>query len=218
MKKFVFIFLAILSNQASAQETEREHSLALVAGLNWIQPLVSNIDGAPSYDTRTGFSAGVDYTLHLTTRWHLKAGIHYSNCTYDRTVGPLYWPSEYSTGQYVYDPTLPHFVTERINRYAFQYLLGIRYAGRGTRWRFFADAESGITNIEQDNVDANSLRLHLGAGAGVSWNAPGDRLAIFMEPVVRFVFPDFRAGSLFEGGNDQQFLIPALEAGVRHHF
>lgn len=216
MKKFVFIFLTTCCQQLCAQYTERPHTIAIVTGPNWTQPLVSDIDGAPSFDTRTGFSAGVDYTLHLTSQWHLKAGIHYSDFSYDRTFGPLTWPSEYSTGQYVYDPTLPRYLTERVGRYAFQYLLGIRYWGRGERWRFFAGAESGITNIEQDNVEVNSLRLHLGAGAGLSWHTPGGGFSVFMEPVLRFMFRDFRNGSTF--GSDYQLLIPALEVGARRHF
>lgn len=210
------MLLLFASSQLLAQYSERQHSIAIVTGPNWLQPLASDIDGAPSFEARTGFSAGVDYTLHLTNQWHLKAGIHYSDLSYEYTVGPLTWPSEFSTGQYVYDPALPHFLTEKVDRYAFQYLLGIRYWGRGERWRFFADAESGITNIEQDNVDANSLRLQLGAGAGLSWHAPGGRLSVFFEPVLRFVFQDLRNNSPF--GNDYNLLIPALEVGARHHF
>jgi hypothetical protein len=216
MKKFVFIFLTACCQQLCAQYSEQPHTIAIVTGPNWFQPLTSGLDGAPSFDARTGFSVGVDYTLHLTNQWHIKAGIHYSGLSYEYTVGPLTWPSEYTTGQYVYDPTLPRYLTERFDRRAFQYLTGIRYWGRGERWRFFADAESGITNITQEDVEGGIVRLHLGAGAGLSWHAPGGRLSVFFEPVVRFVFQDLRVDSSF--GDNYRMLIPALEAGVRHHF
>ena len=216
MKKLLPLLFTLWCGASLAQTNTLQNSIALVAGPNWFQHLSSDIDGGPDFESRTGYSVGADYTLELSAHWHILAGLRFHELNYTYLAGPLYWPSEYSTGQYVYDPTLPHYINSDESINAVQYLAGIRWLSKPGTWRFYVDAETGLTDyIQQNSVSNDKLKFTLGMGLGVAWQRAQSNTAVFAQPVVRYTFQNF--GSDF-GQVSYSFLIPAVEAGVRRYF
>lgn len=216
MKKLITLLPLVLSPVfLSAQTTDPQNAVALVVGPNWFQPNNSDIDGGSEFSTGTGYSIGLEYAIDLSTHWQIKAGLRYNEYKYVQRFGPLTWPSEFSTGQYVYDPSLPHYLesTESLN--ALQYFAGIRWLGKPRRWRFYADFESGLTDfIEQPNERKSGTRFTLGAGIGLDWRPGPGHISVFAQPTSRYIFQDL--GDDFSGG--YSFLVPTIEVGLRTRF
>lgn len=216
MKKLFSLVLTLWYGALTAQSLTPQNSIALVAGPNWFQHLSSGIDGGADFEERMGYSIGADYTLELSAHWHILAGFRFHELKYTYSAGPLYWPSEYSTGQYIYDPTLPHFINTDVNVQALQYLAGIRWLSKPKTWRFYFDAETGLTDyIEQNSVSKDKLKFTLGLGLGLAWQPAKSNTAVFAQPVVRYIFQSFGSDFYTVG---YSFLIPAVEAGVRRYF
>lgn len=216
MKKLFSFVFTLWCGVLTAQSLTPQNSIALVAGPNWFQHLSSDIDGAPDFESRIGYSIGADYTLELSAHWHILAGFRFNELKYTYTAGPLYWPSEYSTGQYVYDPTLPHFINTDESVQALQYLAGIRWLSKPKTWRFYFDAETGLTDyIQQNGIPKDKLKFTLGMGLGLAWQRVKSNTAIFAQPIVRYTFQNFESDF---GLARYSFLIPAVEAGVRRYF
>ena len=147
----------------------------------------------------------------------MKAGFRYAEFNSSATIGPLTWPSEYSTGQYVYDPTLPRYITVNTSDHAMQYFVGMRLLSKPGIWRVYADADMGLTDLlEPEGKPNGNVRLTLGAGLGVAWQSAKGKFSIFVQPALRYVFQNF--GNDISAAPGDNFLIQALEAGTRYHF
>lgn len=215
MKKLIPLFLALSFGFLNAQTTDPQNGIALVAGPNWFQHASSGFDGGGSYASRAGYSIGLEYTLDLSTHWQVKASIRYNKYNFEHHSGPFTWPSEFSTGQYVYDPTLPHYLTSKGNIDALQYLAGIRWLGKPRKWRIYADFESGLTDFIEQPTERNSgMRFTLGAGIGLEWRPGPGPFSVFIQPVTRYIFEEL--GGDFRSG--YSFLVPSIEAGIRTRF
>lgn len=215
MKKLIPLFLALPFGFLNAQTTDPQNAVAIVVGPNWFQHASSSLDGGDSYEPRAGYSIGLEYTLDLSTHWQIKASIRYNKYNFEQHIGPLTWPSEFSTGQYVYDPTLPHYLISKESINALQYLAGIRWLGKPRKWRFYADFESGLTDFIEPPTQRNSgMRFTLGAGIGLEWRPGPGHFSIFTQPTTRYIFQ--KLGGDFADG--YSFLIPTIETGVRTRF
>lgn len=194
-----------------------QNSLAVIIGPNWFQQFPGDFAASNDFSPRIGYTVGAEYSAELSPHWHLKAGLRYNELNYKFLAGPLTWPSEYSTGQYVYDPTLPHYITTKESDHALQYLIGLRWISKPKTWRFYIDAESGLTDyIERENEQKDAWRLTIGAGFGVSWYAQSGKISIFAQPIARLVFQDF--GSEFFTYHGYRALVSTVETGARYHF
>ena len=158
-----------------------------------------------------GWGAGLDFNFGITDRLEVKAGLRYHRSISIYENNDLMYASEYSTGVYVFDPTLVHSVRFEDQNKAWQYLLGTRlFFSAPKTWRWYGEGEFGITRSEQrQTASPSSTYLTSGAGLGLQW-LPADRsLGVFAQPMLRLMIP--------YGKNirSDAFVIPAVEIGLR---
>lgn len=215
MKKLIALVFVVQYGFAVAQNTDPQNTIAVVAGPNWFQHISDGFDGGGAYGARIGYTVGLEYTINITSNWYLKAGVRYNEFNFTVTSGPLTWPSEFSTGQYVYDPSLPHYLSSDGTIHSFQYYVGLRLLSKPRPWRMYADIESGLADfIEQEGAPKNKMRLTIGAGFGVEWHPVQRKTSFFAQPLFRYMFQSIDNGLSY----GYQFLAPAIEAGARVHF
>jgi hypothetical protein len=219
MKKLLTLLLSLAALAVSAQETTLKNqraekfifdlpdplclpptpiqrtSISLIVGPNWFMqytPILKNNNLEP----RTGYSLGIDLARRLAgEHWQIKLGMRYNVWKYVYKSGSLTWPSEYATGVYVFDPSLPHQIEQRITNKAWQYFAGVRWLpGRPKQWRCYADAEIGATDIATTGDDL--IRLTAGLGAGLQWK-PGRHFSLFAQPGARYIFHPHEANIKF---------------------
>lgn len=217
MKMFLTLIIAFWYGVSAAQDSNPQNSLAIVAGPNWCLQFNNSLTSGYDFDPRTGFSTGLEYTFHIDKHWHLKAGIRYNILKTITKSGWLRYESEYGPdGTYTPDPTLSHYFTLNHKDRVWQYLVGIRWMAKPKTWRWYVDAETGLTDfIEPDGVPKAKLRLTIGTGFGLAWQPIESKTAIFVQPVARYVFQVL--------GSDlstvtYRYLIPAIELGARRYF
>ena len=229
MKKLLTLLLSLAALAISAQETILEKqraekfildfpkpffmpptpiqrtSISLVVGPNWLMqysPILKN----NSFEPRTGYSLGIDFARGLAGQhWQIKLGMRYNVWKSVHKSGSLTWPSEYSTGVYVFDPSLPHQIEQRITNKAWQYFAGVRWLpGRPKQWRWYTDVEIGATDVVTTGDDV--IRLTAGLSAGLQWK-PGRHFSLFAQPGARYIFHAYEA--------TVKFLPLQAEMGVR---
>lgn len=208
MKKLLlfFVILASFSAKAVAQEKQAANSASLVAAPTWFIELPGRqIEGA-SYERVNGYALGFDFARRIEGRWQFKLGFRHSRWQSVTKSGFLMWPSEYSTGVYVYDPTLPHYLETKATEKAWQILAGVRWSGKQKVVRPYVDFEFGMMDFAR--ID-NRIYPTVGVGCGIEWK-PSAHFGVFAQPGARFVF-----------GYDEfgyEFLPFHLEMGGRYHF
>lgn len=217
MKKLFVLLLVLAAVSASAQERDSvkqaemkalfdfqpwicggslpgvRTSISLIGGPNWLlqnSPILSTLNIEPS----TGYIAGIDLARSFSRddRWQFKLGFRYNMWKSVHKSGPLMWPSEYSTGTYVFDPTLPHYIEQQITDKAWQYFAGLRWFPARLyhrHWRWYAEAEVGATDMVH-SAGRDVIRLTTGLNAGVQWKPnPYRHLSLFAQPGARYIFP-----------------------------
>jgi hypothetical protein len=138
---------------------------------------------------------------------------------YNLVIGPLTWPSEFSTGQYVYDPTLPRYINSKGSDFVCQYSVGIRRLSKRAIWRYYMDAEMGFTsatnNVGFQEMPLGKMIPTLGVGFGLALQLPNPDIHIFAQPAVRYVFQSLQNDIFL---NRFHFLKPVVELGARRYF
>lgn len=213
MKKLLLFALVFSTARLAAQNPSPPNSLAVFGGPNWFQQFSGGIVGSAELNARMGYTVGVEYTRRFSPRWQWTTGFRFHRLNFMTESGPLTWPSEWQNGQYVYDSSLPHFITTKGGDRAWQLLGGIRRAGKSRAWSWYGGLEAGMTGyIPESGSPRGPVRLTVGALAGVEWRPR--RFGVFVQPAARYVFQRFGRNE-FQGF---RFLIPAVEAGARFHF
>lgn len=234
MKKLFVLLLLLAAESVSAQERDsvklaamksifelpdmlclppppsQPTSVSLIGGPNWLlqnSPILSSLNIEP----RTGYTVGIDLTRSFSRddRWQFKLGFRYNVWESVHKSGPLMWPSEYSTGVYVFDSTLPHYIEQQIRDKAWQYFAGLRWLPTrlsGQHWRWYAEAEVGATDTVL-STGRDVIRLTTGLNVGVQWKPnPYRHFSLFAQPGARYIFPN----------NDSfKFLPLQVEMGAR---
>ena len=224
--KYMRSFLLLLFLQlASSLLAQKEHSnpsppvasaetnrLSILAGPNWLDQGNSNLTGGSSRNSRIGYTLGLDFSRRmLGEHWQFKLGLRYNVWRSIAGTGFLTWPSEFSTGVYIYDPTLPHYLQIDVTEKAWQYFAGLRWLpGKPRHLRWYGDVEIGATDfIQAFDLSDKAIRFTLGLGFGLEWK-PAQHFALFVQPQSRYVF---RANTYSSG-----FLPVQVESGVRWVF
>ncbi len=213
MKKFLPAFLLLCCLEISAQNTFRHQALELTGGPAWFQPFQFGLADGPSYRPQTGWNAGVDYSFSIHPVWDVKVGFRYhESILVEESGGEFYWPSEYATGVYIYDPSLPHSFRTDYAMQAWQYTLGTRLMlGQPKDWRGYVIAEFGLSRYRQDRQTAFSpLFPTAGLGFGLQYAPPGKRFGVFCQPMLRYMY---RFG--YTPGYFDHFSVLAVEVGLR---
>ncbi len=210
MKKLLFFFLLFSCFQISAQNRQ---AVSLVFGPNWFQQLNSNLLASSSYEARLGWSAGVDASFEIAALWDVKVGVRYQELNAVVKSGNLMWPSEYSTGTYVYDPSLPHSIELETRYRAWQYMLGTRYYfSQPKTWQWYGDVEAGITTFgPRPKAGKPATLLASGLGFGLQWLPLERQFGLFVQPVLRYMIGVQRDTGLPK----YSVFIPAIEIGLR---
>lgn len=208
MKKLLFAGLLCAGFQLGAQNHQ---TVSLAVGPGVLHQFSDPLEGGPSYHPQLGWGAGLDFNFSITDRLDVKAGLRYHRSISIYENNDLMYASEYSTGVYVFDPTLVHSVRFEDQNKAWQYLLGTRlFFSAPKTWRWYGEGEFGITRSEQrQTASPSSTYLTSGAGLGLQW-LPADRsLGVFAQPMLRLMIP--------YGKNirSDAFVIPAVEIGLR---
>ena len=146
-----------------------------------------------STKSRTGYTVGIDLARSMANdRWQFKLGFRYNVWRSDYKSEFLVWPSELSTGTYVFDPTLPHHIEKQVTDKAWQYFAGLRWFPArlyGRHWRWYAEAEVGATDMVR-STGRDVIRLTTGLNVGVQWKPnPYRHFSFFAQPGARYVFP-----------------------------
>lgn len=218
VKKLLTLVFTCWYGVLAAQNSTPQNSIAIVAGPNWVQKINSAFfNGNGKHASSIGYAIGAEYACKVAVHWEVKIGMRYTVLNSEYQSGYLRYESEYQPGgSYVPDPTLQHYFTIDLTDRVLQYLVGIRWSGKPKTWRWYADAETGLTDyIEPDGVPKANLRFTVGAGFGMAWQPFKSKVGIFAQPIVRYVFQDL--GSDLSSVS-YRFLIPAIEAGARYHF
>lgn len=186
MKKLLlFAFLlALFSQTMKAQEKTAINSTSFVIAPNWLVQFRDQILASTNYVTSTGYTVGVDFARRIAGRWQFKLGLRYNVWNSISKGNFLTWPSEYATGMYVYDPSLPHYTEIKLTDKAWQLLAGARWLGKPKPFRPYLDFEIGATDLAGAK---DRLYPTLGAAGGLEWK-PGKHFGIFAQPGVRFIF------------------------------
>lgn len=215
MKKLLFFafFWLLFSKSVDAQVKTPVNSLSVVLAPNTFYQFPGKILDDTGHETKTGYTVGLDFAHSFRAHWHFKAGLRYNTWKSVSETGPLMWASEYSTGQYVYDPSLPHFFRTGNTDEAIQLLAGIGWHSKPTKWRWNADAELGATSPIRPLPGGGVVRLTVGLAFGPEW-VINRHFHLFLQPGGRFIFKNL-------GTNDfagYSFLSLQLETGVRYAF
>ena len=208
MKKLLLLAFILVSfaQKTLAQEKQQVNSVSIVAAPNWYIQLRGKQIGGPDLQPSIGYTVGFDFARKIAGNWQFKLGLRYNHWKFVSKSDFLIWPSEYATGQYVYDPSLPHYIERTLTDKTWQILAGARWLGKPKVFRSYADFEFGLTSLTVDN---KQIYPTLGAGWGMEWK-PGSHFGIFAEPGARFIFNTGEFG--------YKFLPLHLEMGGRYHF
>lgn len=208
MKKLLFFafILVSFSQIVWGQEKQPLNSVSIVAAPNWYFQLRGHLIGGPTIEPSTGYTVGFDFARKIAGNWQFKLGLRYNHWNSVRTSDFLIWPSEFDTGQYVYDPSLPHYIKIKLTDKTWQVLAGVRWLGKPKVFRSYLDFEFGLTNRAGYNTE---IYPTIGAGWGMEWK-PGRHFGIFAQPGARFIFNT--------GQFDYKYLPLHVEMGGRYHF
>lgn len=212
MKKLLLLALACPAFCAFSQNFTAKNQLAVSVGINWFEQAPQDLIGAAEHFARPGLTAGIHYARHFSPRWSWTASARFHRLNFKTVSGPLQWPSEWQNGQYVYDPSLPHQLTETHTDRAWQVNAGLRCHSRPAAWQWYGGLTTGLINHISPSGPGGPLRLTLGLDAGVEWRTGA--FGLFAQPGAQYVFRTL-AGNGFRG---YRFFIPMLEAGGRYHF
>lgn len=218
VKKLLTLVFVFWCGVLAAQYTGPQNSLTIVAGPNWVQKYNSGFfNGNGKHASSIGYAIGAEYACKVAAHWELKIGLRYTVLRSEFQSGYARYESEYQPdGSYVPDPALQHYFTIEQTDRVWQYLVGVRWSGKPGTWRWYADAETGLTDyIEPEGIPKLNMRFTAGAGFGVAWQPLNSKIGIFAQPVVRYVFQDLGSDLSVV---DFRFLIPAIEAGARYYF
>lgn len=206
MKKLLTLAMAIGCGVVVAQDFGPQNSLAIIAGPNWAERFEPDCLGCGTYNTKVGYTLGLEYTLDVAVRWRIKMNVRYNVLN-----------SEYQSDYFPFPPPSVPSYSEKHTDKVWQYLAGVRFLGKPRVWSWYADADAGVADIvESDtNTPKMKLRLSVGGGLGLAWQPAGKNTAAFVQPVVRYIFTE--QNTIFTHG-DTAMLIPAVEMGVRRHF
>lgn len=191
-----------------AQNAAGHQALNICLGPGWFKQFNGGLADGPSYHPKLGWGGGLDYNYALTAALEVKVGVRYhQSVIVEESGGEFYWPSEISTGVYIYDPTLPHSFTKKLHVQTWQYLLGTRlYLGPLKTWRWYANLECGLSRSKQDQApELSAPDLTGGLGIGLQWLPAGKRFGMFLQPALRYVI----------SGHFDSYAVAAVEVGLR---
>jgi len=193
MKKLFFVLLVLPAWAVSAQEnapeklfsgeTPQRTSVSLVGGPNWLFQFLPALNGG--LEPRTGYSLGLDLARRLGgDHWQIKMGFRYNVWKSNRCEGFLF-ESDYLKGP----PYTPTYICTKSEDRAWQYFAGLRWLpGRPKHWRWYADAEVGMTDMASRVSGRALIHFTAGLGTGVQWK-PGQHFSVFIQPGARYIFP-----------------------------
>lgn len=209
MKKLLFlgIFSLLMVKNLAAQD--KTNQLALVLGPNAYSQLPGHKLGTSSHDPGLGYTVGADFRRYFSAHWHWSVGLRYNLWNSTVKSGPLMYESEYSTGVYVYDPTLQHYFTRKYADKSWQLLAGAGWHSRPGKWQWNIDAELGATLFPKSTTGSEAVtRLTAGFGFGPEWGI-NRHFHVFLQPGGRYVFAE---------NHGYRFLALQAETGVRYTF
>ncbi len=177
---------------------------------------------------RWNYRAGVDFHFRLSDRWWLKTGLRAARMGYDGgTISGFTWPSEFETGEYVFDPTLPHSVHYTYDYWFLEIPITGRYVFSKGRWAPYA--EMGVSpmihlkSVHQANYDVGPdhkstyqscppINLFAQAAVGVQYETGSGR-QLFVQPTYRL-----QLNSLKDVQIEERLFAFGLEFGARIGF
>ena len=217
MKKLLLVLFLLLrlAVPISAQSpTVYQNSLSLAVAPNVYFQFPLEILSIHTFVPSIGYTVGLDYSRNIGQKIYGKLGIRYHTWYYKDRLGPLQWPSENQNGQYVYDPTLDHYLDTKVKDHGWQVSVAAGWHSKPGRWQWRTGLELGaIFFAKSNNVGFEKPRATVGfvGGPECSFNP---RTHFFVQPGGQISFK-----KTAKNGVDQGFFLSfQWETGVRYQF
>ena len=217
MKKLLFISTMLLLRglQMSAQNpTVTHNSLSLAVGPNSFYQYPVSILALHTFLSGIGYTVGADYSRDIGHNIYGKLGVRYHTWHSKDRLGPLQWPSENQNGQYVYDPTLDHYIDTKYTDRTWQVsaTAGWNSAPGKLQWR--TGLEVGVMFFSKgNNAGYEKPRATVGLTGGPEW-VINPKMHFFVQPGGQIAFQKTARNGVDQG----IFISLQCETGVRYFF
>ncbi len=187
MKKIFTLLFAACCGILTAQQTQPEHSVALV-----VSPDFSFTREASPNNLHDGFRLGyrarLDYFNQLAPRIFLKTGFGYAEMNFLETLNSsdAQWPSQ-NNGNGQFDPTLPGESGKLELKYTYRFLqvpFGVRFHLTTGKIKWLADVEGGVM-LRTERKNQNGIQPYIGVSTGLGTALPGG-FALAFQPAYRY--------------------------------